>query len=212
MSAHLSGALAGLGELDRTEVLAAVAAVDVAEKPVTGEHFRALRDPALRRAVEEALRIEGRVLVEHETGWLSGYSDDIADRLQDEGLGVLGRTDRAVLTLVLLHSVAIPQARGRLDGDDWTNAVPTSMDELKKNKKLTAKEIHASVRRLRTLGVLHHGNRGAIAPGPQFLRLSKQRSGRLSEELVLLCRPTGMLAQVIRRRRAAATHQEASHA
>ncbi|MGH2712555.1 MAG: hypothetical protein ACRDM7_01470 [Thermoleophilaceae bacterium] len=207
-----TGALAALGELDRTEVLAAVAAVDVAEKPVVAEHFRALRDPALRRAVNEALASEGRELIEHELGWLSAYRDDIADRLQEEGLGVLGRTDRAVLTLVLLHSVAIPRARGRLDSDDWMQAIPTTMDELKKSQSLTARDIQVSVRRLRTLGVLHHGNRGAIAPGPQFLRLTKQRTGRLAEELVLLCRPTGMLAQVIRRRRDAATHEEVTHA
>lgn len=210
MSTTTSGTLAALGEYDRREVLAAMAAVDVAVRPVAAAHFRALSDPALRRAVEEALTMEGRELIEHSSGgWLSGYSDDIADRLQAEGLGVLGRVDRAVLTLVLLHSVAIPRARGRIDGDDWTQAIPTSMDELKKHKHLSAKDIHASVRRLRTLGVLHHGNRGAIAPGPQFLRLSRQRSGRLSEELVLLCRPSGMLAQVIRRRRAASSQQEA---
>lgn len=205
------GILAALGELDRTEVLAAVSAVDVAEQPVAAEHFRALRDPALRRAVDEALASEGRELMEHEGGWLSGYRDEIADRLQREGLGVLAGTDRAVLTLVLLHSVAIPRARGRLDSDDWTQAIPTTMDELKKNTSLTARDIQASVRRLRTLGVLHHGNRGAIAPGPQFLRLTPQRTSRLAEELVLLCRPTGLLAQVIRRRRAAAKDREVTH-
>ena len=212
MSAPATDLLAVLGEADRGDVLAAVAAVDVAEKPVASEHFRALRDPALRRAVSDALALEGRELVEHEHGWLSGYRDDIADRLQDEGLGVLAPVDRAVLTLVLLHSVAIPRARGRLDSDDWTDAIPTTMDELKKHTLLTAKDIQASARRLRTLGVLHHGNKGALAPGPQFHRLTQQRSGRLSEELVLLCRPTGMLAQVIRRRRVASTSQEASHA
>jgi hypothetical protein len=205
-------ALEALGEVDRSDVLAAVAAVDVAEKPVAAEHFRALRDPALRRTVAEALALEGRELIEHDGNWLSAYRDDIADRLQADGLGVLARADRAVLTLVLLHSVAIPRSRGRLDSDDWTDAIPTTMDELKKHKWLSAKDIQASVRRLRTLGVLHHGNRGAIAPGPQFMRLTAQRSGRLSEELVLLCRPTGMLAQVIRRRRAASTHQEPTHA
>jgi hypothetical protein len=212
VSATTTAAFAALGELDRTEVLATVAALDVAELPGAAEHFRALRDPALRRAVEEALSLEGRLLIESETGWLSGYADDIADRLQAEGLGVLTRLDRAVLTLVLLHSVVIPRARGRLDSDDWTDAIPTTMDELKKNKLLSAKDIQTSVRRLRTLGVLHHGNRGALAPGPQFLRLTKQRTGRLSEELVLLCRPTGMLAQVIHRRRSALTQQEATHA
>ena len=212
MTASATAALAALSELDRTEVLAAVAAVDVAEQPVPGTTFRALRDPALRRAVDEALGLEGRRLIERDRGWLSGYREDIADRLHSEGLGVLGYTDRAVLTLVLLHSVAIPRARGRIDSDDWTEAVPTTIDELKKHRSLSAKDIQASVRRLRTLGVLHRGNRGAIAPGPQFLRLSERRCKQLSEELVLLCRPTGMLAEVIRRRRAAENEQGAGHA
>lgn len=193
--------LDGLSEALRADVLAAVAAVESADAPVSADAFSALRDPALRRSVEEVLAAAGRVLVEHETGWLSGYRDDIADRLAAEGLGVLSRKDRAVLALVLLHSVAIPRARGRVDSDDWTQAIPTSVEELERNKHLTQKDIRASLRRLRTAGILRPGHRSAIAPGPQFLRLTAERSNRLSEDLVLLCHPDGMLAHVIRRRR-----------
>jgi len=194
--------LGSLNEVNRVDVLAAAAAVDVADEPVPTDAFRALTDPGLRAAVTEALSAAGRCLVEHEGGWLSGYRDDIADRLIAEGMGVLEPRDRAVLALVLLHTVAIPRARGRIDSEDWTVSEPTTVEELERNRNLTAADIRRALRRLRTLGVLRYGHRPVIAPGPQFLRLTHERNARLWEELVLLCRPEGMLAQVIRRRRA----------
>ena len=193
--------LAGLSQALRAGVLAAVAAVECADAPVSGDDFAALRDPALRRAVEDVLAASGRTLVEHAGGWLSGYRDDIADRLVTEGLGVLSPTDRAVLALVLLHTVAIPRARGRVTSENWSDALPTTVEELERNRHLTQKDIRASLRRLRTAGILRPG-RSTITPGPQFLRLTAERSSRLSEDLVLLCHPDGMLAHVIRRRRA----------
>lgn len=193
---------AGLSHVLRADVLAAVAAVECADTPVGAEDFAALRDPALRRSIEEVLAVSGRTLIEHPGGWLSGYRDDIADRLVSDGLGVLAPKDRAVLALVLLHTVAIPRARGRVDSDQWTAAIPTTVEELERNRHLTQKDIRASLRRLRSAGILRPGHRSAIAPGPQFLRLTAERSNRLSEELVLLCHPDGALAHVIRRRRA----------
>jgi hypothetical protein len=191
-----------LSEAARVEVLAAAATVDAADAPVPAEAFRALADPALRATVDDVLSTAGRCLIQHNSGWLSGYRDDITDRLIEEGVGVLDAKDRAVLTLVLLHTVAIPRARGRIDSEDWTLSEPTTVEELERNRHMTSTEIRRSLRRLRTLGVLRHGHRAAIAPGPQFLRLSHERNARLWEELLLLCRPEGMLAQVIRRRRA----------
>jgi hypothetical protein len=201
-----------LSEVGRVEVLAAAAAVDVADAPVPSQAFRALADPALRAAVDEALGAAGRCLVQHDSGWLSGYRDDIADRLIAEGLGVLDPKDRAVLALVLLHTVAMPRARGRIDSEDWTKSEPTSIEELERNRHLNGADIRRALRRLRTLGVLRYGNRPAIAPGPQFLRLTQERNARLWEELVLLCRPEGMLAQVIRRRRTERLSEETTSA
>jgi hypothetical protein len=194
--------LRSMSESTRAEVLAAAAAVEVADAPVPTQAFGALSDPALRVAVEDVLSATGRCLVRHESGWMSGYRDDIADRLVEQGLGVLKAKDRAVLVLVLLHTVAIPRARGLIDSEDWTVSKPTSVEELERNRNLNATDIRRSLRRLRTLGVLRYGHRSAIAPGPQFLRLTQERNMRLWEELVLLCRPEGMLARVIRRRRA----------
>lgn len=196
----------------RVEVLAAAAAVEVADAPVPTRAFEALSDPALRTAVEDALSAAGRCLVQHDTGWVSGYRDDIADRLVEQGLGVLKPKDRAVLVLVLLHTVAIPRARGRIDSEDWTVSEPTSVEELERNRNLNATDIRRSLRRLRTVGVLRYGHRSAIAPGPQFLRLTQKRNMRLWEELVLLCRPEGMLAHVIRRRRVEHLGEESSDA
>jgi hypothetical protein len=200
--------LAGLSEALRADALAAFAAVETAETPVPAHAFPALRDPALRHAVERLLAASGRTLIERDGGWLSGYDDRIADRLVAEGLGALAPTDRAVLALVLLLTVAIPRARGRVSTDDWTDALPTTVEELERNRHISQKDIRAALRRLRTAGILRPGHRAAIAPGPQFLRLTAERSSRLSEDLVLLCHPNGMLAHVIRRRRADRTPQE----
>lgn len=194
------------------DVLAAAAAVDVADAPVPTEAFRALTDPGLRAAVEDALSAAGRCLVQHDGGWMSGYRDDIANRLVEDGLGVLKPKDRAVLALVLLHTVAIPRARGRIESEDWTLSEATTVEELERNRHLNASDIRRSLRRLRTLGVLRHGHRSAIAPGPQFLRLTHERNARLWEELVLLCRPEGMLSQVIRRRRSERLGEETARA
>ena len=194
----------------RADVLAALGALEVAETPVRAADFRALAEPALRTAVDAALRGTGRTLLRVGDGWLSGYDDALADRLVEDGLGVLAPVDRAVLTLVLLRTVAIPRAQGRIDDADWTAAEPTTIDELSKNRHLTKQEIKAGVRRLRTAGVLKPGRRPVIVPGPQFLRLTETRSRRLWEDLILLCQPDGMAAEVIRRRRAAHAKEPAA--
>lgn len=188
---------------DQAAVTAAVAAVELADAPVPSDAFRALADPTLRRAAAEVLADAGRQLLSVDGGWLSGYDDAVADRLVEEGVGVLAPTDRAVLALVLLHTVAIPRAHGRLEGARWTDAEPVDVDELAKSRALSKQAIRASVRRLRSLGVLRQGHRPPLAPGPQLDRLSPERSRRLWEDLMLLCQPDGMMAAAIRRRRGA---------
>jgi hypothetical protein len=145
----------------------------------------------------------GRVLIETAAGFLSGYDDDIADRLAAEGIGVLPEDDRAVLALVLLHTVAIPRARGDLPAtDDWTGA-PVPRERLHDSRQLSGVRIDAALRRLQDAGILRPGGRPSIVPGPQFARLTPAASRRLFEELVLLAEPGGALADSIRRRRAA---------
>lgn len=201
----MAEAFAGLDQLDsrsRDAVLAAIAAVEAADAPVDAGRFEGLRDPGLRAQVSAALGGCGRALIECNGGWLSAYDDGVADALVDEGVGFLSDKDRAVLALVLLYTVAIPRARGRIDGADWTRSEPTTVEQLQKHRHLTRRDILLSLRKLRSLGILRPGLRGAIAPGPQFLRLSQVRTRRIWDELVIVAQPDSMLAQVIRRRRA----------
>lgn len=192
---------AGLDPGQETDVRAALTAIELASVPVTPNQFRALADPSLRGEVGSRLKASGRVLLADESGFLSGYDDTIADRLVTDGMGVLEPIDRSVLALVLLATVAIPRAKGRISGSDWTQAEPTSIDELALNRHLSKQAIRASLRRLRGAGILRPGHGAPIIPGPQFLRLTKRRGTRLWEELVLLCKSDGMMADVIRRRR-----------
>lgn len=172
-----------LGSADQAAVTAAASAVELADAPVRAEAFPALAVPTLCRVVEELLAAAGRRLLAVDGGWLAGYDDAVADRLAAEGVGVLAPEDRAVLTLVLLHTVAIPRARGRLDGTRWTDAEPVDVDELAKSRALSKQAIRRSLRRLRSLGVLRQGHRPPIAPGPQLDRLTPSAasgSGRTS--------------------------------
>jgi hypothetical protein len=198
-------ALTDLPDARQAEVLAALAAVETADEPLAPGEFRALLDPSLTAVLRRCLAEAGRVLLRVDGGWLSGYDDTVAARLADDGAGVLRADDRAVLALVLLHTVAIPRARGK-SGTSWTDAEPTSKDELAKSK-IPRKTIDASVGRLRDAGVLAYGARHRIVPGPQFARLTEKASASLWEELVLAAQPHGVMAQVIRRRRA--THAPA---
>jgi hypothetical protein len=198
----MSSALASLPQADRDAVLDAVVALENADEPIRGRRLAALDDAALRGVVEDCLGAAGRVLVEVSPGFfLSGYDDTIADRLIEEGLGVLPPVDRAVLALVLLRTVAIPRAAGEITGTTWMDAKPCSIDDLAQNRTITKEAVKHSVRRLRIAGILPPGNRPDIRPGPQFQRLTLARSARIWEELLLVCQPEGVTAESIRRRR-----------
>lgn len=199
-----AAALHTLDARQRADVQAALSAIEVAATPVQAVDFPALGDPALREVLEAALSETGRVLLRVGGGYLSGYDDTIANRLAAEGLGVLAPAERAVLALVLLRTVGVPRARGRLAGGDRTDAEPTTIVELAKHRHLSQQAIRGAVRRLRTAGILKPGPRPLLVPGPQLLRLTETRTTRLWEDLILLCRPDGMYAEVVRRRRAAA--------
>lgn len=199
-----------LDDRTRAAVMAAVTAVEVAEAPVPASAYVGLGDGALRAMVEQVLHAGGRCLVECGDGaWLSAYRDEISDELVAEGLARLGATDRAVLALVLLHTVAIPRATGEIDSADWTVAQPVTRRTLHHSRALHNKTIDESLRRLQARGILRRGHRADIVPGPQFLRLSEERSRQLWEDLVLLCKPHGAQAAQIRRRRA--SELEAAH-
>jgi hypothetical protein len=197
----MTAALEMLAPARRADVLAAVCALEYASAPVPLTSFRALAEPALREVVEEVLTAAGRVLLTVGAGFLSGYDDRIADRLAGEGTGVLHLEDRAVLTLVLLFSVAIPRAEGQIPHEaSWTHARPVLRARLEKDTRIHKSVIDAALTRLQDAGIVRYTNDGLV-PGPQFDRLTPAMSALLFEELILLAEPEGALAESIRRRR-----------
>jgi hypothetical protein len=202
----VTAALHALSTRDRDAVLNAVVAVEEAAEPVPTASAAALADPALRELVHGSLQGAGRTLLRvGDAGWLSGYDDDIADRLAAEGVGVLSPIDAAVLTLVLLHAVATPAARGTVDSGDWTAddlpAPSVSTLAANRDRRLNERAIKAALRRLRDAGVLRSGQRAKILPGPQFRRLTDERSRHVWENLIVAAAPGSALARTIVRRR-----------
>ncbi|TMR88269.1 hypothetical protein EJK15_67215 [Nonomuraea basaltis] len=137
--------------------------------------------------------------------------DEAADpggRASAPGAGVkLGVSERAVLTLVLVHSVAIPRAEGLLPEDSWLSPHPTPVDELRRHTQLPIGELEAALRVLRHAGLLSQVKAGEEAggyvPGPQFHRLTPVARRRLQEELILAAGPSTPLAAAVRARRSA---------
>lgn len=188
----------------REAVTAAITAVETSDEPVDPTQYQALYDPALKAVVTEELDQVGRVLLQADGGYTTGYADDVSDELTERAIGQRSEQDRAVLSLVLLHCIAIPRARGKTDGEAWSDAIEFNADKLSaewSNPYLTAKAINESLRRLRDAGILKRGHRATPVPGPQFLRLTPARNRLLWENFVLLAAPDSMLADVIRRRR-----------
>ncbi|MFB4295895.1 hypothetical protein [Actinomadura sp. NTSP31] len=207
MSELFEGLLRGYDERRRAELVAAYMAVEHAAEPVPEVRFPALREPALRRTVGEMLALSGRTLVRSEqTSWISGYRDDVAAELAKDGDCVPPVQERAVLALVLIHSVAIPRAAGLLEDDSWLSPYPTPVDELRRRTQLPVGELDAALRRLRLAGLVSQVKAGAddsggFVPGPQFHRLTPAARRRLQEELILAAGPDSPLAAAIRARR-----------
>jgi DNA-binding transcriptional ArsR family regulator len=205
-------ALADLTDRHRDEVLAAFAALEYGAHPVPEVHLLALRDATLRAALQRLLHDLGRTLVQpapHE--WTTGYRDDVAAALIREVGQPLPVADRAVLVLVLIHSVAIPRSQGVLDRDGWLSAHPTPVEELQRYSQLPRTEVRAALARLRAAGLVQlvpergrgPGQGAAYLPGPQLARLTPAVRRRLQEELVLAAAPDTPLAAAVRARRPA---------
>ncbi|MFG1943077.1 hypothetical protein [Nonomuraea sp. NPDC048826] len=197
--------LGGYDERRRAELVAAFMVVEHAAEPVQEARFAALRDPALRRTLAEMLARRGRTLIQQRERWTSGYADDVV-RDQPPGGGP-GESERAVLTLVLVHSVAIPRAEGLLPEDSWLSPHPTPADELRRHTQLPIGELESALRALRHAGLVTQVKAGEEAggyvPGPQFHRLTPAARRRLQEELILAAGPDTPLAAAVRARRTA---------
>lgn len=208
MNEHL---LDSLPASRRNDVLVAVAAVETAKLPVPAQELRALLEPALRHVVEQVLAEAGRVLIKSGPGYLTGYADDVRQQLAALGIGVLPPDVRAVLTMVLLFSVAIPRAEGRLAAHaPWTSGVPVPAALLKSGRIERKGTVDDALKELRIRDLVQPKH-GGVVPGPQFLRLTSRACSALFEELVLLAEPHGDLALAIRRRRVPARCQGTEH-
>ena len=196
--------LTELSERHREEVLAAYAALEHSAEPVHEVLLLALRDATLRRSLEQILHEVGRTLVKvGGSHWTSCYRDDVRAELTKDGWNPLDRIDRAILTVVLLHSVAIPRSEGGLDADTWTSPHPTPPDEIFRHSHLPREETRTALGRLRAAGLVQIDRRRGTGyvPGPQFSRLTPLARRRLQEELILAAGPDTPLAAAIRIRR-----------
>lgn len=204
--------LAELSEQHRDEVLAAFAAVENSANPVPEAQLLALRDATLRRELNRLLHQVGRTLIAVPgPRWTSGYRDDISAELTATGWHGLQVIDRAVLVLVLIHSVAIPRSQGTILSDDsWTSAQPTPVEELLRYAQPQRGDVRAALQRLRAAGLVQIAPiRGrsstdgtAYVPGPQLHRLTPYARKSLQQELILAAAPNSPLAAAIRARRA----------
>ncbi|SHN45849.1 hypothetical protein [Cryptosporangium aurantiacum] len=195
--------LGTLSERQRDEVVAAWAAVEYGREPVEEIGFAALRDPALRETLRAVLHRTGRDLVRVSGRlWTSGFSDAAREELVARGWGALPEYDRAVLTTILVHSVAIPRSEGHLTDDSWASAVPTTVAELRSHTQLARGKLNEALQRLRTADLIRtvrSGENGAAyVPGAQFHRLTPAARRLLQEELVLAAGPGSPLAAAIR--------------
>lgn len=204
--------LTDLSDRSRDEVLAAFSAVQYAAQPVAEVQLAGLRDVTLRRQVQRMLKLIGRTLVNVDgTHWTSGYLDDVAETLTAQGWQPLSAVDRAVLVLVLVHSVAIPRSEGILTGDSWKSARPTTVDELR-TSKISSEDRRLALQRLRAAGLVQlAGDRTggpSYVPGPQLQRLTPAARRRLQDQLILAAAPASPIAAAIRARTGSASDTE----
>ena len=207
---QLPGPPAGPVSIHDTLVRAAVTALENAQGPIARSDLSMLADPAIRHATENALAGCGRALIlTPEGSWTTGYPDHIARTLAREQAGTLGKEQRAVLALVLLRAVAIPRAQGRLDGARMSSSHPVTLDELAANRQVSRTKISDALQGLRAAGYITSTPSGGYVLGPAMARLSQAGVEALWEDLIVLARPNGYMAERIRARRSGTSAPEA---
>ena len=198
--------LGRLPDRQRELVEAAYALLEHGNGPVHRQLLPALRDATSRERLEELLRRTGRTLVEvdplHVT---SGFDDAVRIELADSGWQPLPLADRAVLVLVLVHSVAIPRSEERLAPDSWDSQFPTTQLDITRHSKVPPGEARAALSRLTACGLLRTvrgGDQdGGYVPGPRLSRLTPAAREQLQDQLILAAAPDHPLAAAIRERR-----------
>lgn len=198
--------LGPLTDRQREHVEAAYALLEHSSEPVHRQFLPALEDATSRACLEQLLRRTGRALVAVDgVRWTSGFADEVVADLTAAGWQPLPEVDRAVLTLVLVHSVAIPRSEEQLSTDTWISPHPTAAAEILRRSKLPATEARLALGRLTAAGLIKlvRGGEtdGGYVPGPQLLRLTPAARERLQDQLILAAAPDHPLASAIRERR-----------
>ncbi|MFE2712929.1 hypothetical protein ACFXKI_13285 [Streptomyces mirabilis] len=210
MSGLFDDMLQPLGDKQRDALVSAWAALEYGSEPASEAALPALRDAALRHQLDQMLHMTGRTLVPAGANlWTSGYRDDIAAELVANGWGILPPLERAALILVLIHSVAIPRAEGRLSGDNWQSNHPTTPTQLRKLSQIHGQlRLSEALQRLRAAGLVrtarvpdHETAGSSYIPGPALRRLTPAARQRLQENLILAVGPDTALATAITVRR-----------
>ncbi|MEU1173575.1 hypothetical protein [Streptomyces microflavus] len=217
MSDLFDDLLQPLGDKQRDALISAWAALEYGCEPASEATLPALRDASLRHLLDQMLQRTGRTLVHAGAHlWTSGYRDDIAAELAEKGWGILAPIERAALTLVLIHSVAIPRAEGHLFGDDWQSPHPTTPTRLRKLSQVHGqRRLSDALQWLRAAGLVR-AVRGSdpetagasYVPGPALHRLTPAARQRLQENLILAVGPDTALATSIAVRRSLSRPQE----
>lgn len=179
-----------------------ICALETAEGPIRRADLPMLADPAIHAAVETTLARCGRTLISVGShSWITGYPAAVAAALARNQVGTLQPTERAFLALVLLHTVAIPRARGIHLDDTWASTHPVQLDTLIANRTIKRTAAGAALRGLRRAGFVATAKAGGYLPGPALLRLTPTQRNLLWEDLIVLGRPAGYMACRIREQR-----------
>lgn len=154
----------------------------------------------MRREMNRRLGQAGRQLItvtkpasgsaEPTSTYITGWDDDTAGELLSRGHQALSAVDLAVLALVLLHSVVIPQAAGDLPPHGFSTGVSVDAATLRHRgsdgRGVSADDIDAALSRLRARTLITSDNR----PGSAFVRLSERQQARLWRNLLTFARPS----------------------
>jgi hypothetical protein len=198
--------LGSLTDRQRELVEAAYALLEQSSEPVHRQLLPALQDATSQERLEALLRRTGRTLVAVDgIHFTSGYDDSVRAELSESGWQPLPVADRAVLVLVLVHSVAIPRSEEQIGPDTWTSPYPTTLTDVLRDSKIPAGEARAALGRLTACGLLRtvRGGEqdGGYVPGPQLTRLTPAAREQLQDQLILAAAPDHPLAAAIRERR-----------
>lgn len=198
-----------LSQNDLSLITHAIAVLEQSHGAIPAEALPVLAHPDLRLVIDAQLNAVGRIVIEHRhrdqtvESYSTGYADDIADLLAQEGLGVLDPIDRSVVALVLIWCVAMPTVQGR-PVPRWSAAPPVTLSQVHHNRRLANKGVVGdAINRLHDARVLVNGRSAGIRPGPAFDRLTPHQQHRIEEDLFMLAAPADPIAVALRRRREA---------